>query len=191
MLEVEVKYRAVDHAALEYQLLRWSAHLVDNVEESDAYFNAPHRDFAKTDEAFRVRRIGPTNFVTYKGPKTDAQTKTRREIEVRLGDGTEAANQFEELLIALGFRLTAVVRKRRKTYHLHRDDFTLHICLDDVENVGKYAEVEIVAPESDLDRAKTAVLKVAAELGLTEMERRSYLELLLKFQSDKPGIVTR
>src|SRR5438067_2382661 len=176
MLEVEVKYRTADHARLEQQLRRWSARLAEDREDADAYFNAPHRDFAKTDEAFRVRRIGPKNFVTYKGPKTDAQTKTRREIEVALADGPAAADQFQELLTALGFRAVAVVRKRRRVFDLARDGFTLHVCLDDVTGVGQYAEVEIVAPEAELDRAKAAVLRVAVDLGLTEMERRSYLE---------------
>src|SRR5262245_65241130 len=101
MLEVEVKYRAAEHARLEEQLRRWSARLAEDREDADAYFNAPHRDFAKTDEAFRVRRIGDKNFVTYKGPKTDAQTKTRREIEVGLENGADAAEQFQELLKSL------------------------------------------------------------------------------------------
>ena len=59
--------------------------------EADHYFNAPDRDFARTDEAFRLRRIGAANFVTYKGPKRDAQRKMRTEIEVPLPDGDEAA----------------------------------------------------------------------------------------------------
>src|SRR5262245_8174978 len=158
MLEVEVKYRAADHAGLEEQLRRWSTGLAEEREDADAYFNAPHRDFAKTDEAFRVRRIGDKSFATYKGPKTDAQTKTRREIEVGLADGAAAADQFQELLKALGFRPVAVVRKRRRVYDLTRDGFALHVCLDDVVGVGKYAEVEIVAPESELERAKAVVL---------------------------------
>jgi adenylate cyclase class 2 len=179
MLEVEVKYRAADHARIEEQLRRWSARLAEGREDADTYVNAPHRDFAKTDEAFRVRRIGEKNFVTYKGPKTDAHTKTRREIEVPLADGAAAADQFQELLVALGFKPVAVVRKRRRVFDLTRDGFALHVSLDDVAGVGKYAEIEIVAPDSEFDRAKATVLQVAAELGLTEMERRSYLELLL------------
>ena len=50
MLEVEVKYRTADHARLEQQLRRWSARLAEDREDADAYFNAPHRDFAKTDD---------------------------------------------------------------------------------------------------------------------------------------------
>ena len=44
----------------------------------------PCRDFAQTDEALRIRTVGDTSFVTYKGPKLDATTKTRRELELPL-----------------------------------------------------------------------------------------------------------
>jgi adenylate cyclase class 2 len=179
MLEVEVKYRAADLKRLEANLHRFSARLTEEREDADAYFNAPHRDFAKTDEALRVRRIGTANFVTYKGPKIDANTKTRREIEVPLADGAKSAEQFQNLLQAIGFKPVAVVRKKRRLFELSREGYTLHVSLDDVELVGTYAEVEIVAPEAEVERARAAVLRLAAELGLTESERRSYLELLL------------
>ena len=70
---------------------------------SDRYFAHPSRDFARTDEALRLRRIGEFNFITYKGPKLDATTKTRREIEIGLADGQQAATDAAELLAAIGF----------------------------------------------------------------------------------------
>ena len=49
--------------------------------------------------------------------------------------------------------------------------------LDDVADVGKFVEVEIVAPEGSrpADRAAPG----GGDLGSTETERRSYLEMLL------------
>ena len=183
MLEVEVKYRVADLAAVERKLLALGARPVEVRDDADAYFNAPHRDLAQTDEALRVRRIGPRNFVTYKGPRTDRQTKTRTEVEVPLADGPEAGSDFERLLTSLGFRAVSVVRKHRKVFELNRDRFHLHACLDNVIRVGTYAELEIVAEEADLDAARAAVLACAAELGLTQAERRSYLELLLDVEA--------
>ena len=49
-------------------------------EHADHYFNGHDRDFHQTDEAFRIRRMGEKNFLTYKGPKRDTDTKTRIEI---------------------------------------------------------------------------------------------------------------
>jgi adenylate cyclase class 2 len=154
--------------------------------EEDHYFNAADREFARTDEALRLRRIGSANFVTYKGPKRDAQTKTRTEIEVSLAKGKEAAEDFLRLLRALGYKDVAVVRKERQIYRLaDLDGFAVEICLDDVAGLGKFTELEIIAPASKLEAARAVIMGLAKELGLNKSERRSYLELLLASRERK------
>lgn len=185
MLEVEMKFAADDLAALEAKLAAWGARADAPRLDADHYFNAPDRDFARTDEALRIRRMGDANCVTYKGPKRDAQTKTRTEIEVPLGAGEQVAEQFAQLLTHLGYRAVAIVCKRRRVRHAERDGFPLEVCLDEVEGVGSFVEIEIMAPEERLDAAKAVVLKVAAELGLSGSERRSYLEMLLTNRAEK------
>ena len=179
MLEVEVKYAGAEFAAVERRLHQWGAAEDPPRTDADHYFNAPDRDFAATDEALRLRRIGERNFVTYKGPKRDAQTKTRTEIEVAIAPGDAAAADFSRLLVQLGYRPVAVVRKARRLFHLHRGGFALEVTLDDVEGVGRFAELEIQAPEEEFDAARGVLLQTAGELGLSASERRSYLELLL------------
>jgi adenylate cyclase class 2 len=179
MLEVEVKYRLHEPATMQAQLLAREARLVADQVEEDHYLNAPDRDFARTDEALRLRRIGEEAILTYKGPKKDRTSKTRAEVEVPCPPGEQSAEGFLKLFRHLGYRLTAVVRKRRKIFEWPRDGYVLHACLDDVEGVGQYVELEIVAPEAELEAARACVFRVAAELGLRETERRSYLELLL------------
>src|SRR5947209_17887295 len=87
MLEVEMKFPGADFARLERSLSEWGATADPPLEEADHYFNSPDRDFAVTDEALRLRRIGSTNRVTYKGPKRGNVGKTRTEIEVPLAEG--------------------------------------------------------------------------------------------------------
>src|SRR5947209_6151348 len=98
MLEIEMKFPVADLAALEARLAQAGAGAAADRRDADHYFNAPDRDFARTDEALRVRTIGTANFVTYKGPKRDLQTKTRTELEVPLTDGPAAADAFKQLL---------------------------------------------------------------------------------------------
>jgi adenylate cyclase class 2 len=184
MLEIEMKFPVADFAGLLQRLAGMPAEAAAPLQEADHYFNAPDRDFAKTDEALRVRRVGEKNFVTYKGPRIDTQTKTRKEIEVPIGDGTVHAEAFCDVLVHLGYRPVAVVRKRRRIYRLGRDGFPLEICLDEVEQVGRFAELEIVACEDKLDAARATLMDVAKELGLSQSERRSYLELLLKVRGE-------
>jgi adenylate cyclase class 2 len=182
MLEVEVKFAVADFSRVEAALAARGVSIAPPRRDADHYFNAPDRDFGVTDEAVRVRTIGEKNFVTYKGPKIDRETKTRLEIEVPLADGEEVATDFRRLLTHLRYRPVAVVRKTRRVAEFTRDGFEMQMTLDDVDGVGQYAELEVVAPEDRADAAKTAVLAVAAEFNLTQSERRSYLQLLLEKQ---------
>jgi adenylate cyclase class 2 len=179
MLEVEMKFPVADPAGLESRLSQLGHAQPVVRRDADHYFNAPDRDFAKTDEALRLRRIGESNFITYKGPKRDQQTKTRTEVEVPLAEGDAVAIGFTQLVQHLGYRPVAVVRKQRRVYHGERDGFTLEICLDEVEGVGSFVELEIMAPEEQLEQARYVLMRLATELGLGASERRSYLELLL------------
>lgn len=179
MLEVEMKFPVHDFINLLQRLRAAGAEPGETVEEADHYFNAPDRDFARTDEALRLRRIGLANRVTYKGPKRDALTKTRTEIEIALADGDRAAADFLQLLTSLGYRPVAVVRKRRQLWQVQRPGFPLEVCLDEVAGLGRFAELEILADDNQLDAARTVLLQTAQELGLDNSERRSYLEMIL------------
>ena len=180
MLEIEMKFPVADREQLRTKLEALGARLRDVHDEVDHYFNAPDRDFARTDEALRLRRIGDTNLLTYKGPKLDAQTKTRVEVEVPLGDGEASLDHMAELLAHLKYRPVAVLRKKRTLSHLEYGGFPVEVCLDAVDGLGAYVELEIMAPESELNLARQAVLGLARWLGLGETERRSYLEMWLE-----------
>jgi adenylate cyclase class IV len=57
----------------------------------------------------------------------------------------------------------------------------MEVALDRVEGLGDFAEIEIVAEtQSELAAAQAAVLTLAADLGLIEMEPRSYLRMALE-----------
>jgi adenylate cyclase class 2 len=179
MLEIEQKFANADFAAIEKRLAEWNARRGEEHTEADHYFNAPDRDFARTDEAFRLRRVGSANFLTYKGPKHPGDVKIRTELEIPLRDGDEAAEQFMQLLVHLGYRAVAVVRKHRRMYHLERGGFALAVCLDEVEKLGRFAEVEIIAADEQVEAARSVLAEIASKLRLTNLERRSYLNLLL------------
>lgn len=142
--------------------------------QRDVYFAAPHRDFAATDEALRVRRVDGEARTTYKGAPRGGAAKTREEIEVGVDDGDAMAAIYE----ALGFEAVATVAKHRREYRL--DGVT--VCLDEVEDLGSYVELEATGPDGDREtleeelRAAAEALDVPWEDGV----RRSYLEMLLE-----------
>ena len=179
MYEVEQKFPIDDAAVVRDRLVGISATPGRPIEQVDRYFAHPSRDFAKTDEALRIRRVGEQNFVTYKGPKIDPQTKTRREIELPIPPGENGASAFGDLLAALSFEMVAEVRKTRTTWTLEWDGHQVSIAVDDVDRLGAFVELEIVADESELDPAQRALASLAETLQLSGSERQSYLELLL------------
>jgi adenylate cyclase class 2 len=179
-LEVEQKLRVDDVAALVARLESRGVSIGPPVAQVDQYFAHPARDFAKTDEALRIRTADGRSFVTYKGPKLDATTKTRRELELPLAETDADGSQFGELLLALGFRPVASVRKVRRTFHIQYDGRDVEGALDVVESVGTFIELELQASDANFNQARLSIIALASELNLGDSERRSYLELLLQ-----------
>jgi adenylate cyclase, class 2 len=177
MLEIELKFRNPHRAAVEAGLARLGATPMKTRNESDRYFNAPDRDFRETDEVFRLRCVGEIGTLTYKGPKRAGAAKTREEHEANLAEG--GIESMDRMLRALGYRPTAIVAKRRSIHALPCAGFDIHVCLDTLDGIGEFVEIEIVAEERDLAAAERAVLAVAADLGLTEPEPRAYLRMVL------------
>ncbi|MEZ6071773.1 MAG: class IV adenylate cyclase [Pirellulales bacterium] len=178
--EVEQKFLVADTAKLIEHVTQAGGQFAAPIEQVDCYYAHPVRDFGRTDEAVRVRSVGEQNCVTYKGPKIDAATKTRREIEVGIASGRDAAQQFGEFLEAVGFRPVAEVRKQRSCARIDCDGVEIELALDEVVGVGTYVELEAMADESQLDERRGAIKALADRLSLTQSERRSYLELLLE-----------
>lgn len=174
-IEIEAKAYADDLQGIEKKILSMGAKQSWQGEQKDTYYNHPSRDFATTDEALRVREEEGTIILTYKGPKIDRLTKTREEIKVQVKNMAS----IKEILMKLGFKEVGVVKKYRKKYILGK----FKICLDDVDNLGEFAEVEALSyPEKSNENVniqRDDVLKFLKELGIKKMERRSYLELLL------------
>ena len=173
-MEIEAKAHAENLDFIEKKILEMGGKLIWYGEEKDIYFAHPSRDFAKTDEALRIREEEGKIFLTYKGPKLDSKTKTREERTVHLND----SQSITDVLINLGFKKYGVVKKQRKKMLFGKYE----ICLDKVENLGEFVEIEILAPTDStsekVEELKEEALKIFGQLGLSRMERRSYLELL-------------
>lgn len=138
MIEVEAKARSRPDAIQKIQGL--GGKLVGVEHHCDAYFNSPHRDFKETDEALRIRVKDQGARLTYKGPKLDHKTKSRRELTVEIDDPVA----MEKILMALGFVKSGMVRKVRTKYALGQ----AVIALDEVEGLGSFIEVEISGSDS-------------------------------------------
>jgi adenylate cyclase class 2 len=176
MLEVEVKAHVSDFKPIKKRLSEIGAREDKFEHQEDVYFNAPHKDFAQTDEALRIRLIpreeGSDIILTYKGAKLDDRSKTRREIEVKIGDKENTTSILENL----GFKAVRTIKKDREIYLLH--DFI--ITLDKVYDVGNFVEIEKDINEGEnCQEILDKIFKISRDIGIENgFERRSYLELL-------------
>ncbi|MDO4557533.1 MAG: CYTH domain-containing protein, partial [Planctomycetia bacterium] len=125
------------------------------------------------DEALRLRRRtsdrGTEAFLTYKGPKIDPTTKTRREIDLPLGisggssvgesDIGKLIGKWTDLLESLGYRAVGDVRKIRGKTHIVWRGTRVEVSLDTLPQLrergasGIFCELEILVPEMSVDTA--------------------------------------
>ena len=189
MYEVELKYPLATNGGNErldvviQHLEELGASRGAPLRQRDTYFAHPSRDFAVTDEAFRLRTQGESNVLTYKGPLVDTQSKTRHEIEVALAAGQTTAGQCHKLLDGLGFRPVREISKVRVAYGLEWEGRHVELSVDDVDGLGRFIEIETLAEDSERTPARDSIIQLARKLGLTSSERRSYLCLLLEKES--------
>lgn len=166
-LEIEIKCYVDSPAEVESLLKTIGAEFVESRSESDIYFNHPSRDFAETDEAFRIRRVNNDCKITYKGPKVSRNTKARIEHETTVGD----FESIRSIISSLGFIESGVIEKERKIFVLGEAE----ISIDDVKGLGVFVEIERIGELKE--EIEKELFEIASKLGLVRFERRSYLEL--------------
>jgi adenylate cyclase class 2 len=171
MIEMEVKAYLNDEALRNF--LELAPTFISLSTQADVYYNAPNRDFKKTDEALRIRVSNGHAEVTYKGPKIDTETKARKEISVKIDD----SQKFDNILQTLSFTSIRSVDKVRRKYEFEG----VNIMIDEVKDLGRFLEVEVLA-EDNFEADKKHVFSILKRIGLDKekLTRESYLELLLK-----------
>ncbi len=186
MLEIEIKAKLQDRACTVQALTKAGFCYVETVQENDVYFNGIERDFAKTDEALRIRTYSGAEgvrcaAVTYKGPKCQSKAKARKELETNVEDG----QRMYEIMLALGYKPVEEVRKERGYYK--KGNITA--CVDNVVGLGDFLELESIAPDeaASAQSASERLFQILDELGVAReaCTQKSYLEQLLLAKEKK------
>ena len=186
MIEVEMKLPIEDREAVISDLKNMGFVKGGLVREEDAYFDNDSGQIRKNGEALRIRRITDllTNqeetVITHKGKKMDLISMSRRELET----GVEDADVCIGILEALGFQIVEPkVIKIRQEYTFDE----MHACVDTVENLGDFLELELVIEkEEGKEAALQEIEKVLQRLGYTikDTVRNSYLSMLQHVQDE-------
>ena len=182
-LEIEAKFRVADPSALAAKIasLGWAEAEHAASKEEDLYFQGMGRDFRQTGEALRIRVQNGVPRFTYKGPVNYSEegVKVREELEMEIPDAKPS--EAQRFLEALGFQPMVAVHKLRRSFRNLENWPGFLITLDEVKDLGSFAEVEFLSDGNGSDTVFAAkkVADLAGSLGLTVRENRSYLRMLM------------
>jgi adenylate cyclase class 2 len=135
--EIEIKLRLPDKLGKIRQALhdlgfRIAKH---RALESNVLFDNSKRALRRHGKLIRVRKMGPTSLLTYKGPSQPGKYKKRQEIEIDLPDATG----LDEILTHIGYHPVFRYEKFRTEYS--RPSNTGKVLLDETP-IGNYLEIE-------------------------------------------------
>ncbi len=171
MLEIELKFRIDDPAALRDALRRRSGTDAPTVAEENWILDDAQGSLWRSDRGLRVRRTRAASgdtivTLTVKGARERlGALKKREEREVAVS--SKETEPMLALLALLGYQPRVIFEKRRATYEF--DDCT--VCLDEIPRLGHWLEIE--GPSESAVRA----LQEQLELPNTAIESETYVGL--------------
>ena len=165
MKEVEVKAKLRNEQAVVDALRALGVELSAPISQEDMVYFPKDAVFAaegSKDPALRIRKQNERIIFTYKKPDKFSLDKVEYETEI-----TNAV-AMAKICEALNFELRTHIRKiRRKAQY---NEF--EICLDEVEGLGAFIEIEKMIPlDGDSVAAQTELYAFLAQLGIQEADR--------------------
>jgi adenylate cyclase, class 2 len=159
--EIEVKYRVDDLEALQAALKARGIELSDPVYQDDQAYAPATWQFgdSKLGVSFlRLRTVNGRHYFTLKQPLSNAQACVERETEVA------DRQAMHHAALHMGYRPTVRITKTRRIATI--GDHSL--CVDDLEGIGAFIEVERLAPDDADPHAVQAELAALVDsLGIT------------------------
>lgn len=142
--EIEIKLKVKDLGALEKQLIESGCVLSGQIRQEDVIYFQPNneKDFTDAHEghiAIRIRREGDIAKLTLKEQRSNEMDNIECETEIK---NPEATHRMLEIL---GWKPAVEVKKFRKKGMLGEYE----VCLDKVDELGDYIELEKMTKDDD------------------------------------------
>jgi adenylate cyclase class 2 len=129
--------------------------------------------YLKNKHFLRLRTVNNTKtFFNLKMNGENSLTKIEYETEV------SKREEIHNILVALGFQPSTITNKTRITGHYKE----MEICIDEVEGLGAFIEVEIMTDEGNAEEIQNKMFDFLRTLGVEEKDRvfEGYDILLLR-----------
>jgi len=168
-MEIEVKAKLRDRAAVVKKLAALGCVFSDIKTQDDMVWvekTGSLDDFLSNKVFLRIRvQNGEKVIMTAKSPKAKQgdESLIKKEHEVMVDSAEEARN----ILSMLGLKEAVRVVKKRQTAHC--DGY--EICMDDIEGLGAFIELEKIAEENDVAKIQDEMSIFLKKLGVSSEDR--------------------
>ncbi len=160
MKEIEVKARVRDEKALLSMLKNLGCEFGPEIEQTDTVYvknTGPLEVFLANDHFLRIRKTPNGDIFTVKKPASK-DSLIKHEYETSITN----SEQMEQALFLMGYvHSNFSVKKKRKVCHYKEYE----ICLDVVEELGSFIEVEKVSDE-DAEKIHSEIFEFLMSLGI-------------------------
>jgi adenylate cyclase class 2 len=163
MREIEVKAQLRDKETFLKNAHQMGIKFGDAVVHEDTTYESTMAYDDPQWNIFRIRKQGDKTILTMKY-KASLRSRDNHERETIVED----AGQVADMLERVGYSLGVYLRKSRRTAHYNG----LELCLDEIEGLGTFVEVEKLAGENaDVDAVQTQLWNLLQELGIKPDDR--------------------
>lgn len=170
MLEMELKARLKNkESAIKYlneQGCVWGKKIV----QEDVIYLQKHIEKMVNIPVFRIRRIDKKIILTLKVQSADLNTA--KEMELEISD----QKIMHQILQTIGFDAKVLLKKHRT--ETKYKNYT--ICIDEVERLGDFIEIENLAEEAKTEEVYVSMQQILQELGIEQqdLEEKKYFEMI-------------
>ena len=181
MREIEVKAKLKDKTLLLNRASEMGIVFGDPIVQDDVTYETQIPKDNPDWNIFRIRKQGGQTILTMKY-KASSRSRDNHERETTIAD----AGQVVDMLARVGYTPGVYIHKIRRVAH-YKD---LELCLDEVDGLGIFIEIEKLADEdADVDTIQAELWNILLELGVGADDRiHNGYSMLMHEYNTKPDL---
>lgn len=147
IIEIEDSYILNDDYDVDFYINKNNFKFVDTTYETDTYYVDKKGTFIDKRICLRTRKTNDEKLeLTYK-PETNDETEKYGKKEVNISLCIDDGKDINFILNELGYNKYIEFTKKRTTYTKYYDGAEYNIMIDEINEVGRFIELEIITDE--------------------------------------------
>jgi len=165
MKEIEIKAKLINREEVISKLTSLGCVFEKEVTQNDTVYarNVGSLSNFRTNDVFLRLRVKNNTKVLFTLKKRMSNDLDALEYEVEVS----SRDEMEQALLLMGYNEAIRVNKRRVVTHYNGNE----ICIDEVENLGSYIEMETLAEEGNSELIQEEMFRFFETLGIKREDR--------------------